>query len=144
MTTKERKAELNRNWIAKHRVRYNEAKSEYRFKLKIAALTHYSKGTLCCALCGFDEDVDGLCLDHIADDGAEHRRGLGVGSMTSVGNRAGTTLYERLKALGWMAGLQVLCFNCNAIKEVRRKRGRTSAQMIEATKIRTAWRIKDR
>ena len=134
------RAKLNRDWIAANRERYNQAKSEYRFKLKLAALTHYSQGALKCAICGYGEDVDALCLDHVADDGAFHRRGLGIGGMTSVGNRAGTTLYERLKALGWLKGLQVLCFNCNAVKEIRRKRGCSSAEMLQATKGRTRWR----
>ena len=136
----EQRAKWNREWIARNRVRYNQAKSEYRFKLKMAALKHYSNGSMACALCGYSKDIDALCLDHINDDGAHHRRGLGVGSMTSVGNRAGTTLYERLKALGWMPGLQVLCFNCNAVKEVRRKRGRTADEMLVATSKPTRWK----
>ena len=134
------RAKWNREWIAKNRSRYNEAKSEYRFKLKLAALKHYSDGRLSCAQCGYSEDIDALCLDHVNDDGAHHRRGLGVGGMTSVGNRAGTTLYERLKALGWMPGLQVLCFNCNAIKEIRRKRGKTASEMFVITTKVTRWK----
>jgi len=134
------RAKWNRDWIEKNRGRYNEAKSEYRFKLKLQALKHYSYDTMHCAQCGYSEDIDALCLDHINDDGAHHRRGLGIGGMTSVGNRAGTTLYERLKALGWMPGLQVLCFNCNAIKEIRRKRGKTAAEMLEITSRPTRWK----
>lgn len=134
------RAEWNRKWIAANRERYNRAKSEYRFKLKLAALNHYSSGSLKCAICGYAKDIDALCLDHINDDGAHHRRWLGVGGMTSVGNRAGTTLYERLKALGWLPGLQVLCFNCNAVKEIRRKRGCNSAEMLSAVKDKIRWR----
>ena len=138
------RAKWNRDWIAKNRTRYNQAKSEYRFKLKLEAIDHYSNGIRKCAHCGFNGDLDALCLDHIENNGQEHRRTLGVGGMTSKGNRSGTTMYERFKALGWLPGLQVLCFNCNAVKEVRRKRGRTASQMFAAIGKPTAWHLKDR
>lgn len=133
----ERRRELNRNWIANNRERYNEAKAEYRFKLKVAAIHHYSNGAMSCARCGFDADLDALCLDHINDDGAAHRKQLNIGNRSTV---SGTTIYERLKAIGWMDGLQVLCANCNMVKELRRKRGRTATEMLEATKHPTRWR----
>ena len=133
----ERRRELNRNWIEKNRERYNAAKSEYRFKLKVAAISHYSNGSMSCTRCGFNADIDALCLDHINDDGAQHRKQLNI---SGRGASSGTTIYERFKALGWMDGLQVLCANCNTIKELRRKRGRTSDEMLEATKHPTRWR----
>lgn len=122
-----KKALLNKNWIANNREQYNNAKSQYRFKLKLAAITHYSKGMMACALCGFNQDIDALCLDHINDNGAAHRKELKCGGRNS---RAGTTMYERLKTLGWLPGLQVLCANCNTIKEIRRKRGNTSTDLL--------------
>lgn len=133
----ERRRELNRNWIANNRERYNEAKAEYRFKLKVAAINHYSNGAMSCARCGFSADLDALCLDHINDDGAIHRKQLNISNRSVT---SGTTIYERLKAVGWMDGLQVLCANCNMVKELRRKRGRTAAEMLEATKHPTRWR----
>ena len=63
----EKVKEMNRAWIAKNRQRYNESKSEYRFKLKIAAIDYYSGGKRCCNICGFNSDLDALCLDHIPD-----------------------------------------------------------------------------
>jgi len=133
----ERRRELNKNWIEKNRERYNAAKSEYRFKLKVVAISHYSNGTMSCTRCGFNADIDALCLDHINDDGAQHRKQLNISGRNTT---SGTTIYERFKALGWMDGLQVLCANCNTIKELRRKRGRTSDEMLEATKHPTRWR----
>lgn len=132
----ERYRELNREWIAKNRERYNQAKSEYRFKLKTAALNHYSAGAMCCAICGFGADIDALTLDHINDDGAEHRKELGCGGRGSI---SGTTMYERLKALGWLPGLQVLCANCNTIKAIRLKRGRTAAELAVVVSEPTRW-----
>jgi hypothetical protein len=129
--------DLNRQWIAANRERYNEAKSEYRFKLKLAAITHYSNGTMACAHCGYSGNIDALVLDHIDDNGAAHRKELGCGGR---GMSGGTTMYERLKALGWLPGLQVLCCNCNTIKEVTRKRGRDAAAMLETVKDKIRWR----
>lgn len=134
---REARKKLNKDWIAKNRDRYNKAKSEYRFKIKMHALSHYSNGTMSCAMCGYANDVDALCLDHINDDGAEHRKSLGVAGR---GTGAGTTMYERLRAMGWQEGLQVLCANCNTIKEIQRKRGATSVEMIEATKDKIRWK----
>lgn len=131
------RAKLNRDWIEKNRPRYNQAKSEYRFRLKIEALKHYSGGTMACAHCGFAADVDALTLDHIENNGAEHRKELGIGVR---GGSAGTTMYERLRALGWLPGLQVLCANCNTIKALQVRRGRTSAQMFEAINKPTRWK----
>ena len=113
-----KRAQWNKNWIAKNRDRYNLTKSKYRYQLKLAAIEHYSGSTMKCAQCGFGE-IDALCLDHINNDGAEHRRQLKCGARNS---QAGTTMYERLKALGWLPGLQVLCANCNTIKAVRLRR----------------------
>lgn len=125
---KEKYRELNKQWIAANRDQYNLTKSNYRFRLKLDALRHYSGGTMACAHCGYGQNVDALCLDHIDNDGAAHRKELGC---SSRGMSGGTTLYERLKALGWQPGLQVLCFNCNTIKELERKRcNQTSHELI--------------
>ena len=136
------RAKWNHDWIAKHRTRYNQSKSEYRFRLKLEAIDRYTNSKRQCAKCGYGEDLVALCLDHINNNGQEHRKALQVGGMTSKGNRSGTTMYERIKALGWIAGLQILCFNCNAIKEFRRKRGRTSQEMLEAIANPKGWREK--
>jgi hypothetical protein len=133
----EKYRELNKAWIANNRERYNQAKSEYRFKIKVAAINYYSKGAMCCAICGFSNDLDALCLDHINDDGAAHRKELGISNRSAV---SGTTIYERLKAQGWMEGLQVLCANCNMVKELRRKRGsRTATEMLDAIANFSGW-----
>lgn len=134
---KEKYAQLNKDWIDRNRDRYNKAKSEYRFKLKVAAISHYTNGTMACAICGYNQDIDAMCLDHIANDGAAHRKELGCSGRGTV---SGTTIYERLKAKGWMPGLQALCFNCNTIKELQRKRnGKTSAEMLESIEKPTKW-----
>lgn len=136
--TPEKRRKLNRDWIAANREAYNEAKTRYRLKLKIAALEHYSGGKPSCRYCGYAENIDALCLDHIDNNGADHRKELGCSSRSRV---SGTTIYERLKAKGWMPGLQVLCFNCNTIKELERKRsGKTSHEAIADLQTKRGWK----
>ena len=82
-------------------------------------MEHYSEGEVKCLKCG-ESDIDVLCLDHINDDGAEHRKKLGISGRGS----AGTSTYEALKREGYPEGLQVLCANCNLKKEQERKRSK--------------------
>jgi len=60
-----------------------------------------------------------LCLDHINDDGAADRKELKI---SGRGNGSGSRTYEALASRGWPSGYQVLCANCNMIKEVKRRR----------------------
>jgi hypothetical protein len=61
--------------------------------------------------CGYS-CPDALVLDHVGDDGADHRR--------LVGNNS--KLYQSLELQGYPPVVQVLCANCNMIKE-RYRRG---------------------
>ena len=72
-------------------------------KLKQAVLLHYSKSNSpVCNKCGI-KDVDVLTIDHINNDGADHRRKIGVGKK----------VYLWLKQNNFPKGYQVLCMNCN-------------------------------
>lgn len=66
-------------------------------------------------MCGFD-DIHALCLDHINDDGGEHRKA------TSGYRMGGTNFYKYIRKYGYPSNLQVLCANHNLIKEIMRKR----------------------
>jgi Zn finger protein HypA/HybF involved in hydrogenase expression len=66
-----------------------------------------------CACCGETEPLF-LCIDHINNDGAEHRRQLGVG------RRGGNDTYHWLKKQGFPPGFQVLCHNCNIGKHLNK------------------------
>jgi hypothetical protein len=75
--------------------------------LKLDAFNAY--GGAKCACCGEDELVF-LTLDHIEENGAEHRKELG-------GRNCGSTAqYRWLKKNDYPPGFQVLCFNCNVAK----------------------------
>lgn len=94
--------EVNRRKIlAQHR--------ELSRQLKLEALSHYSlSGIVKCSCCNVD-DIDVLCLDHIDNNGNEHRKRI---------NSYGTGFYRRLKKSGFPNGFQTLCFNCNMKKAI--------------------------
>jgi hypothetical protein len=86
-------------WRAANRERALAAQRLCDRKLKDAAYTAY--GGYICRCCG-ETLVPFLSLDHINNDGANHRR--------SVKRR---NLYKWLKRQGYPPGFQVLCMNCN-------------------------------
>lgn len=92
-------------WYAKNREDQRAKQRQRNLRLKLDALNAYSndESPRCCC-CGEDE-VQFLCLDHENNDGAEHRKRVG----------SGTVLYAQLKRDGWPnnLGLRVACYNCN-------------------------------
>jgi hypothetical protein len=84
--------------------------------LKEAAINIYSNGDACCKFCKI-ADIDVLCLDHINDDGKEHRA-----YMRSLYGGGSAQIYRMVRKLDYPPILQVLCFNCNMKKEIVRKR----------------------
>ena len=112
----DRHAECNKKWIDKNRERYNASKYNYRDRLKEDIIKHYSNGTMACAVCGYS-DIRALCLDHINDDGAKWRAENKVAGRGTTG----TTTYAKIEELDCPEGLQVLCANCNLVKEIERK-----------------------
>ena len=80
-------------------------------RLKIECFEAY--GGAKCACCG-EPELSVLCLDHIYNDGAAHRRELKRVSGSHV-------FYRHLKSLGFpdRDRYQVLCANCNLYKLVK-------------------------
>lgn len=70
-------------------------------------LDHYTHGEMCCADCG-EDNLRFLTIDHIAGDGAEHRRLLRL--------KGGNVLYKWLERGDFPSGFQVLCYSCNCKK----------------------------
>jgi hypothetical protein len=84
---------------------------EYLARVRWTALVHYSSGDEPeCACCGETELVF-LALDHVRNDGADHRRELAE-------EGRGASLARELARQGWPEGYQVLCSNCNWAKHV--------------------------
>ena len=80
----------------------------YRRRLKAQVMDAYGA---VCACCGEDRMLL-LTIDHVAGNGAAHRRSLD-------GRAKGSALYRKLRQDGYPVGYQVLCFNCNFAKGTR-------------------------
>ena len=103
--TKYRKSEKHR------KKRYTEAyRQKDRLKQKLKSrrvktevIAHYSHGEMKCAKCPYC-NIKALTIDHIDNDGAEHRREL---QQEGVHN-----FYLWLRRNNYPEGFQVLCMNC--------------------------------
>ena len=97
-----------------HKTEYAEQQRIYKQKLKLEVLGHYSvEGHPSCLHCT-EDDLDMLCLDHINNDGTQHRR--------SINRQAGTDFYLWLRRNKYPGGFQVLCYNCNMKKQREHQR----------------------
>ena len=56
-------------------------------------------------------DIDMLSLDHVNNDGAEHRRKVGK-------NKTGEKMYRLVKQEGFPEGFQTLCMNHQTKKKL--------------------------
>ena len=90
-----------REWYEENREYSNERERIRGKAIKDAVYAQY--GGYVCACCGESNPLF-LSLDHINNDGAEHRRVNDVG---------GKKLYYWLRQNDYPAGFQVLCMNCN-------------------------------
>jgi len=99
-----------------HKQEINEYHRQRNWALKIEALEYYStKGHPNCLYCG-EDDVDVLCIDHIDNDGARHRKAIGCTD--------GSNFYKWLKKNNYPEGFQVLCYNCNMKKAAQFRRSK--------------------
>ncbi len=79
-------------------------------RLRLEFINAY--GGKCCS-CG-ESTWEFLALDHINNDGQQHRRSLGI--------NGGVTLYRWLRRNGWPKdNYQLLCTSCNYVKELVRR-----------------------
>lgn len=88
-----------------------------------------------CACCG-EKRRSMLTVDHVNNDGADHRRALGAhyrAHRWRNANIGGTSLYRDLVKRGFPEGFQLLCANCNASKS--RNGGICEHQTERATTI---------
>ena len=83
---------------------------------KLIVYNHYSDNDIMCKQCGM-RDIDALSLDHIYDNGSHHRKKVNVGNF-----------YNWIIKNNFPPILQVLCMNCNMIKERRRRRNKNKTQ----------------
>jgi hypothetical protein len=81
---------------------------DYRARVRGLVLSHYSAGKNECASC-HESCQSFLCVDHVNDDGY-----LKQGKTC----RAGSSLYGWLFKNDFPPGFQILCHNCNYLKEL--------------------------
>ena len=98
------------------RQRLREQTSEWKRTLRYEVLSHYSGDQPSCARCGFS-DLRALCLDHVGNDGAAHRKEL---LATQHRGASSGAFYVDVRRRHFPPGFQVLCHNCNHIKQVER------------------------
>jgi hypothetical protein len=104
--------------------------NDLRRRNKEEVLTHYGEhGKLKCCwehcnVC----DLDMLSLDHIHDDGAEHRRKLGK-KVRGTYQFGGKDIYVWVKTHGFPEGFQTLCMNHQQKKQIVKSR----AERLDST-----------
>ena len=76
-------------------------------KIKHEIMTYYSNGQPVCQKCG-ETDIRCLSIDHLNGGGTKHRKTLG---------RSSDSLYRWLRKNNYPKEYQVLCMNCQFIKE---------------------------
>lgn len=88
-------------------------KSNVQLKLEVLSQYGPNKHLMCAWPDCTVTDIDMLSLDHINDNGAEHRRQYAPGY----------GVYRELRREGYPEGYQTLCHNHNWKKEILRRRG---------------------
>ena len=106
---RERILESAHQWYLRNKETSKKRCANNRKKMRRAALDAYGGK---CACCGETQD-EFLSIDHINNDGAEHRKQL---SKRSVRGGGGSLMHQWLKNEKYPEGFQVLCFNCNMAK----------------------------
>lgn len=106
MTSIEKKRKQRLKWYHEHPERSNATLVRWRERNKFAAINVLTDGEGTCRWCG-QGDIDVLCIDHVDNDGAEHRKKIGHSAV-------GWWLTKN----GYPPGFQVLCYNCNAKKQL--------------------------
>jgi hypothetical protein len=86
----------------------SESDRRYHWNLRVSAIEAYGGK---CEHCGIT-NVQYLTIDHIDDNGGEHRKEL-FGSS----RQGGHTFYSWLKKNGYPPGYRVLCWNHNASRQ---------------------------
>ena len=97
------KRERQRLYDIKNRQRVRELQKIYYGKLRLKILIYYGGDPPICK-CGFS-DIRALTIDHINGGGCKHRKQMHM------------MFYQWIKKNNFPEGFQVLCMNCQFIKE---------------------------
>lgn len=104
----QRKTDFLRRWDPNRIAQSKKAKYRQHHRNKIKVMEMYGKE---CCLCGIDK-YETLCVDHIKNNGAEHRRSVDFKKR----NRGG--MWGILAKTEYRPDLyRILCHNCNMARE---------------------------
>lgn len=95
------------NYVHKNKL----CSKHYRYLRKKIIVWHYSRGLMRCVCCE-EKEFQFLQVDHINNDGAQHRRELRYAYRNEM--------YEWLIKNNLPQGFQILCANCNFGKYVNK------------------------
>jgi len=101
----EKMRETQRRYYKNNREKIRKYIRDRRAKFRRMVLLHYSHEMMKCAKCGFD-DERALSIDHINGGGTQHRKQV----------KSGGNFNEMLVREGYPEGYQILCMNCQFIK----------------------------
>lgn len=124
MRTKKEYNAYKRHYRKEHpeyRSKERKRQAKELLERKKRVLTHYGKGKqlLCCWRKCEVEALDLLSIDHIENDGAEHRKALGYREHSAQNS---TNFYRWLEQNSFPDGYQTLCYNHQWKKEILRRR----------------------
>lgn len=108
-TEEERRKAIRQNvrkWQKLHPDQVLESSKQSRAKLRLNVLLAYGGKCICCG----ETIVEFLQLDHVNNDGKEHRRQI------SNGLHSGSRVYKWAKDNSYPPSLQILCGNCHNAK----------------------------
>lgn len=91
----------NKYYAFDHREKLIKKRQEKR----LIVLNHYSKGKMCCNCCG-EKELKFLTIDHINNDGAQHRK-------LNKNNIDNFIIQNHFPE-----DFQILCYNCNCGKSI--------------------------
>ena len=111
-------AEYMQKYRKKHGKKMREQQRGYYTKTRLEALEHYGGKPPKCKECG-ESRISCLSLDHIKNNGAEHRREITKEYGYKLG---GNQILMWLKKNNYPKGFQILCYNCNIIKEMSKRK----------------------
>jgi len=111
---RKRHAKYMREYRKKHGKSIRKKQRDYYKKARLEALEYYGGKPPKCKKCG-ESRILCLSLDHIKNDGAKHRKEITEEYGYKLG---GNQILMWLKKNNYPKGFQVLCYNCNIIKEM--------------------------
>lgn len=105
-THKQERSQYHKKRRAKMPEYYRKKFSDWKNKIRLEVLSHYSKGRMKCACCK-ESEIKFLAIDHLNGGGRKECQKLG---------RRGISFYMWLKKNNYPKGYQILCHNCNLAK----------------------------